>query len=417
MTGRLSDRRALIALGLLRSALLVVIVVSEQLVDRRQLAGSAFFVVLTIAGVYAVIGIALAACGRRDRPARSLSRLEPALDILMLGGLCYTSGGAFSDVRKAFFVIPLAAAFGERPRSTAGWSLSAVAVFSLVAALAGGHPAWAVNSWQRLTLNQDLYLAWTGGAATLLASALRRRSEHTEDLADSRQRLVTHAIESVERERTRLANALHDSAVQNLIAARHDLRRAERGGDVDSFGRLHEAIDATIADLREEIFRLHPHVLDHVGLSAALEQLSRHHARNGEVKITVGIEAGGDGTHRQVLFALARELLGNAARHSGAKEIRLILTRTKNEVVLEVQDDGGGIPDGRLREALLDGHIGLASVIERVSVLKGKVEINSSPGDGTAIRVTLPEHRTAAEMPAEISDRVTHTARRRVSTV
>ena len=115
-------------------------------------------------------------------------------------------------------------------------------------------------------VNQDLYLAWTGAAATMLAIALRRRSALAEELAQSRQRLVTQAIESIERERTRLAGALHDSPVQNLIAARHDLRRARLHADAETFERLHEAIDATIAELREEIFNLHPHVLDHVGL-------------------------------------------------------------------------------------------------------------------------------------------------------
>ena len=142
---------------------------------------------------------------------------------------------------------------------TANWSLLAVAAFTLQAVIAAGHPVGVHNSWPRIVLNQDLYLTWTGVAATMLALALRQRTARTEELAGSRHRLVTHAIESVERERTRLAGALHDSPVQNLIAARHDLRRAERSGDEPSFQRLHEAIDVTIAQLREEIFNLQAH--------------------------------------------------------------------------------------------------------------------------------------------------------------
>ncbi len=403
------DGSAAVTMAILRATLVAVIFASEQLTESRQLAGAQFYAVLGVAALYAVVAIAIAAAPSGLPGTRALVRAEPGIDVLLLAALAYTSGGAYSDVRKAFFVIPLAAAFSERPRLTANWSLLAVAAFTLQAVLAGGHPAGAHNSWPRMTLNQDLYLAWTGAAATMLALALRQRTARTEELARSRQRLVTQAIESVERERTRLAGALHDSPVQNLIAARHDLRRAERSGDQRSFQRLHEAIDVTIAQLREEIFNLHPHVLDHVGLSAALEQVARRHAGDGDVRVTVEVDPAAAATaDRQVLFALGRELLGNAARHAQASEIRLSLTCERDRVMLRVADDGCGIPDGRMRRAVLDGHIGLAAVSERVSALGGALSITTAQGAGTAVDITLP-----TRSPAEISDRVTpgHTLR------
>jgi two-component system NarL family sensor kinase len=277
-------------------------------------------------------------------------------------------------------------------------------MFTFVAILAKGHPTGTINSWQRVTLNQDLYLAWTGAAGTLLALALRRRSARTEELARSRQRLVSHAIESVERERTRLAGALHDAPVQNLMAARHDLRRAERNGDRASFQRLHEAIDATIAELREEIFNLHPHVLDHVGLEAALEQVARHQTRDTDVEITVAIEPARGLPHEQALFAIGRELLSNAAKHAHASRISLTVARDADTVVLEVRDNGHGIPAGRMREAVLEGHIGLAAVSERVAVLGGSFGVKTAAPDGTTIRVALPALRPVAR---GVSDRVT----------
>lgn len=401
------DRGHAVALAVLRATLVAVIFVNEQLVDARQLVNSGFFVVLAAAALYALGGIVVAFRASDDVGARAFSRLQPTLDVLLLTGLAYTSGGAFSDVRKAFFVIPLAAAFSERTRAAVAWSMLAVAAFTFVGAVTRGHPPGVVNTWQRVTLSQDLYLAWTGAAATLLAAALRRRSAHTEDLAGSRQRLVTHAIESVERERTRLAGALHDSPVQNLIAARHDLRRAERSGDKDSFQRLHEAIAGTIAELREEIFKLHPHVLDHVGLSAAIEQVARHHARNGEAEITVFIEEEGDLESKQVLFAFARELLANAAKHAEANRIALTLRRSGRDLVLTVADDGCGIADGRIRQALLDGHVGLAAVAERAAVLGGSVTIDTSSGAGTCVTVRLPAPGRVEVTRQGTSDRMT----------
>jgi signal transduction histidine kinase len=381
-----SAARAPVALAWLRATLLVVVFLSEQLIDVRRLGHSGFFIVLTAAGVYSVAGIVVAT----RSPRRASARAQSALDVLFLSGLACTSGGAFSDVRKAFFVIPLAAAFSERPRSTASWSLLAVAAFTLQAAVAGGHPQNAVNTWQRMTVSQDLYLAWTGAAAALLALGLRRRTAETEKLAASRQKLVMQSIESVERERTRLAGALHDSPVQNLIAARHDLRRAERSGDSDSFARLHRALDVTIAELREEIFKLHPHVLDHVGLTAALEQVARRHAGAARVTVDVSPDTEPRDADRQVLFALGRELLGNAAKHAEANEIRLTLNRLDDALVLEVTDDGCGIPAGREREALLQGHIGLAAVRERVAALGGTISVTTGRGTGTTIRVEVP---------------------------
>lgn len=293
--------------------------------------------------------------------------------------------------------------------------------FTLQAAVAGGHPPGVANTWTRLTLNQDLYLAWSGAVATLLAFALRRRSTQVKELAQIRQRLVTHAMDSVERERTRLANALHDSPVQNLIAARHDLRRAERTGEPASFERLHEALDDTITQLRREIFNLHPHVLDHAGLAAALEQVGRRQAGNATVEVGVEIEPDAHIPHRQILFAVGRELLSNAGKHARATKIRLRIWRGRGEVSLEVSDDGRGIPEGRMREALLEGHIGLASVNERVAALAGSLSVGTGAGGGTSVRVTLPDtgpepHGPARRLAAEVSDRVTHVAASRVST-
>lgn len=408
MTGQLrDDGGAAVALAVLRATLVAVILLTEQLVDAQQLGSSGFFVILALAALYALVGIVVAVRGWTGRAARTLASLQPGLDVLLLAGLVYTSGGSYSDARKAFFVIPLAAAFSERPRSTAAWSLLAVTAFSFVAVLAGGHPQRAINNWQRLTLNQDLYLAWTGAAATLLALALRRRTAHIAELAASRQHLVTQAIDSVERERTRLAGALHDAPVQNLIAARHDLRRAERSGDPDSFRRLHEALDATIAELRQEIFKLHPHVLDHVGLSAAFEQVARHHARNDDLEITVAVDADAEEASRQVLFALGRELLTNAAKHAQAKEILLTLRRHEKTILLQVQDDGCGLSEDRLRRALLTGHIGLATVRERVAVLGGTVEVETADGAGTTVRIALPITRRGTVTRSGVSDLAT----------
>lgn len=388
----MSDSRAEVpygsrALALLRASLLAVIAVAVWLLDARHLGGRGFAIAMAIAGAFALAGLALAFFGVL---AARLSGPQSALSVALLTGLTMTSGGAFSNARWAFFVIPLFAAFRERPRVVAGWSLAAAVAFTSQAAIVRGHVAGSVNSWLELTIIQDVYLAWGACAATLLALVLRERSARIVALAESRKRLVTEAIASVERERTRLAGDLHDRPVQSLIAARHDLRRAQRTGDLRSFGQVRQALEETIVELREEIFKLHPHVLDHVGLDAAVRQLAQRHAHHDRLAVTVELDPAADRRHSEVLFWLARELMGNVAQHANANTLDVRLVRDVDSVTLQVADDGVGIPDGRLRDAVVSGHVGLASIAERVHALGGSVEITTAVGRGTTVRVLLP---------------------------
>ncbi|HEX5899923.1 MAG TPA: ATP-binding protein [Solirubrobacteraceae bacterium] len=103
-----------------------------------------------------------------------------------------------------------------------------------------------------------------------------------------------------------------------------------------------------------------------------------------------------EGDQRLVL-SLARELLSNAARHSGASTISLRLTCDPDAIVLVVTDDGRGFASERRAEALAEGHIGIATSAERAQAAAGTFEIASAPGAGTTITVRLPrDDRPAA---------------------
>jgi nitrate/nitrite-specific signal transduction histidine kinase len=97
------------------------------------------------------------------------------------------------------------------------------------------------------------------------------------------------------------------------------------------------------------------------------------------------------------------------------------VVRGSEFVTLQVRDDGCGIAEGRMRQALLEGHVGLAAVRERVAALNGTLDITTAAGAGTTVRVTLPcaprEWPSAARgAPGEVSDRVTRHDTLRVST-
>jgi two-component system NarL family sensor kinase len=83
------------------------------------------------------------------------------------------------------------------------------------------------------------------------------------------------------------------------------------------------------------------------------------------------------------VFSVARELITNAAQHSGAQRVEVSVEDAPQGIVLTVADDGEGIKPGRRDQALEEGHIGLASIVQRLEATGGSLELSSSPGEGT----------------------------------
>ena len=141
-------------------------------------------------------------------------------DIAFAGALTYSSGGGFSQLRFAFLFPVVAVAFRGRPLVTAAVAAASTVVYVLQAA---PHPSRSSNGALSFVLVQAAYLAWLGFALALLSLLLARRDPAVRLLSAQRQRLVAEALTAEERERRQLAQDLHDGAIQNLLAARHDL--------------------------------------------------------------------------------------------------------------------------------------------------------------------------------------------------
>ena len=97
----------------------------------------------------------------------------------------------------------------------------------------------------------------------------------------------------------------------------------------------------------------------------------------------------------ELVLSLARELLRNAAKHARASRVEVAVRGDADGVVLEVTDDGVGIPDGRLREALAQGHVGVASSRERAEAIGGRLRVGPRPDGrpGTLATALLPGER------------------------
>ena len=201
------------------------------------------------------------------------------------------------------------------------------------------------------------------------------------------RRLVAQVMEAEDQGRRRIAQLIHDDSLQILLAANQELIEAAPGrAQVE---RAHEVIEAAIERLREAVEALHPVTLEQGGLEQALGAVARQAGRQGRFETEIEIDRSALDLHDELLLGVARELLTNAARHAEAGRVTVRLHRSSYTLEMEIADDGRGMEPGRREAALAQGHIGLASVTQRVQAAGGSFAIESS-SKGTIARTRLP---------------------------
>jgi signal transduction histidine kinase len=204
-------------------------------------------------------------------------------------------------------------------------------------------------------------------------------------------------------ERNRLALDLHDVVSQKLfglvLAAESALTLLDRDAAgaraqierAQALGR--EAQD----ELRSLIFELRPADLDRDGLGGALRQhvalVGGLHAARVELVLAeaAAAGAGGDGRRDLEILRIAQEALHNALRHASARRVEVRLGAPEGTLVLEVSDDGDGFDPGD--PALRSRHLGLTSMEARAERIGGRLEISSTAGGGTTVRLALDRDR------------------------
>ena len=194
-------------------------------------------------------------------------------------------------------------------------------------------------------------VAFLQAVANVLADAIARShaEQQLERNATERRRLVAQALQAEDTTRRRISEALHDEAVQNLLSARHDIEDARSGDPRASTASKWSSSD-TLTQLRQSVAELHPIALQHGGLVAALQAVAKHQESRGSFSCSVHVSQQALGVHDQLLLSLSRELLANAATHSKASQVTVVVEREDDAVVLAVTDNGVGIPEGQARE-------------------------------------------------------------------
>ncbi|WP_163559696.1 PAS domain-containing sensor histidine kinase [Halomonas sp. NO4] len=219
------------------------------------------------------------------------------------------------------------------------------------------------------------------------------------ELYQSRQTLrrLYSAQENIrEEERRRIARDLHDDLGQMLTAMKLDLERVNHelpGLPSDHVERLREKghfIDEVIEKVRDIAANLRPSILDDLGFEAAAEWFLEQCARRDQLDIRwqpgSGVTGQAVGETATVLFRILQECLTNIRRHARASRVIVRYDEHDDRACLEVRDDGIGF----IPQATQERGVGLTGMRERVAMLGGSLRVESSPGMGTRIGITLP---------------------------
>jgi signal transduction histidine kinase len=203
-------------------------------------------------------------------------------------------------------------------------------------------------------------------------------------------------------ERERIGRDLHDGIIQRIYGVNlslDDVPQLVSSEPDEAARRVDAAIDSlnqAIADIREFIYILRPPGGAVGALAASLQALAAEVRMNSSlpVEVTADEIPRVPGQSVSELINITREALSNVARHAGARRADVSLEAHDGELLLEVSDDGAGFaPD-----ALLDaGHHGLVNMRQRAERMGGTLRIDSRPGFGTRIIVTVPLDQGSAE--------------------
>ena len=222
---------------------------------------------------------------RTDAPILS-PLVQVVLDLALIAALVYTSGGATSPLRFAFYVRPILAAIRLSPPLAAASTGLALVAYLLVTI---PHPSARRPADLHLVVQESLTLIWVGAAAVLLSTLVGRRARRFAELAANRRELVQQSLDAEARERRRLAQVLHDGAIQNVLLARQEVTDLQRG--VPEAGeRAKAALDETHRQLRDEVFAMHPVGLERAGPEAVLRHFADDAARRGHFQARVRVQ-------------------------------------------------------------------------------------------------------------------------------
>jgi len=214
--------------------------------------------------------------------------------------------------------------------------------------------------------------------------------EERQIVKDKLRTISRELVSTEERERKAIAEGLHDSVTQLLALSLIKVKSLEGNHeDLQVLGELREHLEQSLAELRSLTFQISPPVLYDFGLEAAVEWLVEDVNNRFNMKIVftnlTTLPVVLDRDQRAALYRVIRELLINVIKHANTVHGQVVLREENGMFIVAVDDEGVGFDVDSLKNGF-----GLSTMADRLLCLQGSIEIDSIPGEGTFVQISIP---------------------------
>jgi signal transduction histidine kinase len=293
---------------------------------------------------------------------------------------------AATAITCAAIAVSAAAAHGDAPL---GQTLVPVAILWLL--LLG----WGFHALLGRHLRFHDRLAYSEAQLGLERHARCQAEKSLADAHTSLCRLIQQHEQVRESERNRIGRDIHDDLGQHLLALKIELSLMQVSTNGahpllhQKVGGLLHSLDLAIASLRVVIKNLRPVALEH-GLQSAIETHLREFSRLNGIHHQLeadpdAFQPSPDRSVDAMLFRILQESLANVARHAQATEVKIALIRSGDLLTMKVRDNGIGMAGQPATQGC-----GLVGIADRVAAAGGKFVIDSKPGAGTLLSLSIP---------------------------
>jgi two-component system sensor histidine kinase DegS len=257
-----------------------------------------------------------------------------------------------------------------------------------------------LKNMERTIAKAENLVTQVGVALDYLAGNLSQIGQMIET-AQNRQTLGLRIIQAQEEERKRVAREIHDGPAQSMANVVLRAEIAERMLGKHEFDMvkqelvdLKELVRNSLTEVRKIIFDLRPMALDDLGLVPTLRKYLTDLGERAELQtelLTFGKETRLTSTLEVAVFRLVQEAITNVVKHANARRAAVKIEFAQQRVNILIKDDGVGMDNVKIDPHTHNKHqFGMLGMKERVDLLEGKMEINSSRGEGTRILFTIP---------------------------
>lgn len=248
-------------------------------------------------------------------------------------------------------------------------------------------------------------IALTIGLGLLLATFSMRKilslenetAGHYVEISNARaelQQLSARLVQAQEDERRSISRELHDEVGQSLTGVLVEManlstliRARDLDGASDKAGSVKRLLEESIRVVRNMALLLRPSMLDDLGLVPALEWQAREVSKRSGMWVEVDAETVPEDLpeeHKTCIYRVVQEALHNIVQHASARKVKITVLQDQGRLSLAIEDDGRGF-DTRRQKGM-----GLLGMEERVRHLGGSFDVQSRPGSGTSLNVSLP---------------------------